>query len=166
MPLFQLKHSKKKSSNLAKRKYLERYKNKTPVIPLLINLVYILFIQVFLATSSIHEMLNSELTNLGILSVEATNYTKWEEKNMQKILLPGGMFKYIVKLLTSFICHFVSNDERWRKNTQSLNLIKSLKDWPGCVVAHLQAEDLSSSTQSPLFSGTAFVDDLFDKLSD
>ena len=46
-----------------------------------------------MATSSIHEMLSTELTKLGVFDVEKTKFTNWKQEKTQKTMLPGKTWK-------------------------------------------------------------------------
>ena len=42
-----------------------------------------------MATSSIHEMLSTELTKLALLDIDKTKFTNWKEEKTHKTMLPG-----------------------------------------------------------------------------
>ena len=42
-----------------------------------------------MATSSIHEMLSTELTKLALLDVDKSKFTNWKEEKTHKTMLPG-----------------------------------------------------------------------------
>ena len=54
------------------------------------------FFQVFMTTSSIHEMLSTELTKLGVFDLDKNQFTKWSEEKSHKTMLPG-MFSFYLK---------------------------------------------------------------------
>jgi len=51
--------------------------------------VCVVYLQVYLATSSIHELFSCELSTLGILHVDQSTFTQWDKSKHSKILLPG-----------------------------------------------------------------------------
>ena len=42
-----------------------------------------------MTTSSIHEMLSTELTKLGVFDLDKNQFTSWSEEKSHKTMLPG-----------------------------------------------------------------------------
>ena len=62
------------------------------------------YFQVFMTTSSIHEMLSTELTKLGVFDLDKNQFTKWSEEKSHKTMLPGR-FSFYPKYTPQFHGH-------------------------------------------------------------
>ena len=57
-----------------------------------------------MATSSIHEMLSTELTKLALLDVDKSKFTNWKEEKTHKTMLPGMFLPLTILAYFADIC--------------------------------------------------------------